>query len=70
MQWLDKNGSTLRVGDTVRYGVSEGEVLILEQWPIGSAEPTEAGLYVSRIGWGDCRAVSADSVEKVDGAGA
>lgn len=71
MQWLDKNGTTLRVGDNVRFGSSEGEVLILEEWPIGSAEPTEAAVYVSRIGfWGDCRAVAADRVEKIDGAGA
>jgi hypothetical protein len=65
MQHLDSNGIELQVGDTVSYGLSEGTVLILEDWSEFPRSP-DAGVYVSNIGqWGDCRAVAASTVTKV-----
>lgn len=65
----DRHGRILHVGDLVRYGDSEGTVLILEDWRRFSADGPDAGCYVSDIGhWGDCRAVAADRLELVRGA--
>lgn len=67
MKHLDKNGTELHVGDTVRYGLAEGSVLILEDWAALGHLPAVPGVYVSNIGtWGDCRAVPASRVEKVE----
>jgi hypothetical protein len=66
MKHQDKNGVELAVGDTVRYGASEGTVLILEDWKAAGFHSREAGCYVSSIGyWGDCKAVPASSLVKV-----
>jgi hypothetical protein len=66
MQHVDKNGEQLQVGDVVRYGRSEGSVLLLETWRAVGPYPETAGCYVSGIGyWGDCRAVEAVKLERV-----
>lgn len=67
MSHLDKNGTSLKVGDWVQYGLSRGQVLILENWKAIGFKPATDGVYVSQIGpMGDCRAVPADSVAKIE----
>ena len=64
----DKNGRIPQVGDRVRYGDTEGEVLIVEG-PLPGSRSTAEGLgtlYVNGLGWyGDNRAVRACDVEVV-----